>query len=110
MALLDRCNIEGSPAVDRRAAKSERDRLLLLDDAGGPVLAAVLPGDPQPEAGDDQRGQRNRLADADPASPRGFRFVHRPPASSKRRGAASSQLRAMRSAIWSQSTAAAVRF
>src|SRR6185369_7491908 len=90
-----------------RAAQRQRDRLALFDDAGGLVVAGAFPRDPDADRGHNQRRDGDEFAKIDPAAL--FGFVHRPPASSKLLGAASSQLAAMRSPTWSQSTASPAR-
>src|SRR5829696_8419362 len=104
MTRFDGCDREFAAVALGRAAQDQWDRLLLLDDAGRLVVLSALPADPQPKRGDDQRREADDFTERDPAAA-GLGVTHRPPASSKRRGAASSQLAAMRSATWSQSTA-----
>src|SRR3954447_9022737 len=112
-----RCGLERVPRIDGRdgeraavaiscTAQGQWDRLPLLHDSRWLVLAAAPPRDPHPKAGNDECGECDQLAKIDPAAAGSCfgGFVHRPPASSKRRGAASSQLAAIRSATWSQST------
>src|SRR5205823_7917580 len=84
----------------------QRHGRTLFDDAGWLVLIAALPRDPDAERGNDQSGDGDQLAKVDqtPAGAGFGGFAHRPPASNSRRGAASSQLAAIRSATWSQST------
>src|SRR3954470_7781569 len=108
MARLNRRDRECTAIAFGRAAQHEWNCLFLLDDPGWPIVLGTLPGDPYSKRGHDQRGEADEFAERDPA-PAGLRITHRPPASSKRRGAASSQLAAMRSATWSQSTALPAR-
>src|SRR4051794_23957122 len=103
MARFNRSDLERAALALSRSAQDQRNGLFLLNDPRRLVDLLAFPGDPQAEAGDDQCSNGNDLAERDPAAP-GLRIAHRPPASSKRRGAASSQLAAMRSATWSQST------
>src|SRR6185437_6655924 len=106
VAFLDRADLEPRPVILTPRPQDEGDGRALLDDARGLVGLAAFPADPDAERRDDQRCKRDQLSDIDPASALALRFAlaHRPPASSKRRGAASSQLAAIRSPTWSQST------
>src|SRR5690242_12527470 len=107
MRRFDRADLEPLAVVFAPSPKGEGDWLALFDDAfrlvGG---VAAFPADPDAQRGDDQRGERDQLADGDPTAALALRFgfAHRPPASSSRLGAASSQLAAIRSPTRSQST------
>src|SRR5581483_2571001 len=106
MRRIGRDQGQGSPIAVDVPAECERHWAALLYDLRGLVLIAVFPGEPDAERRNDQCGKGDHFAERDPPPPDLFfgGLAHRPPASNSRRGAASSQLDAIRLPTWSQST------